>query len=477
VEVSRGGEIADSTFNIKKCANNIKKDKMKKIDVYITMTSAPHFPVGLSLDAFEEAIALLQDDGRVNLFRSKEPIKEYTYREEDGLDELKGRRMDLVILVQGAFTWDNVMLKILDNFGDVPVLLWALEELPFDSGLLERNSLCGTMMNAATLKRIGRMIFYIYGNPEREDARAKLDDIIASVTAKKMVEGSIYGSIGSRPPGFYSSTFDEREVLKKFSIRTVHGELLEILDRYDNIDEGEVKKDVAEMMKLGEMELADRESNEKSSRLFLAIRQFIRENEIDYLGIKCWPELMRRGLNTCMINGRLTDIGIMTGCENDFYGTLTMYIYHLLTGTSPWFADLIHIDRETKNLYLWHCGAAPGSLCSRDFTPKINKQYRGDDRGNTLEFPLKPGAVTVGRIIVTPENRHKIVAFRGEAIEPSYTLRGNWSEVVPEVEADILLENLFELGTAHHYAVVYGDVVERLKHFAKLINIELVVIS
>jgi L-fucose isomerase-like protein len=450
---------------------------MKKIDVYITMTSAPHFPVDLSLGAFEEAAALLKGDGRVNLFRSKGPIKEYTYRKEDGLDELKGKRMDLVVLVQGAFTWDNVMLKILDNFGDVPVLLWALEELPFESGLLERNSLCGAMMNAATLKKIGRTIFYIYGNPEREDARNKLDDIVASVAAKKMVEGSTYGSIGSRPPGFYSSTFDEREVLKTFSIRTVHGELLDILDRYDGIKDDDVKRDIAEMMNLGEMGLADDESNANSSRLFLAIKQFIYENEIDYLGIKCWPELMRRGLNTCMVNGRLTDMGIMTGCENDFYGTLTMYIYHLLTGTSPWFADLIHIDRITKNLYLWHCGAAPGSLCSKDYTPQINKQYRGDDRGNTLEFPLKSGAVTIGRVIATPKGEHRITAFRGEAVEPSYSLRGNWSEVVPEVDADRLLDKLFELGTAHHYAVVYGDVVERLKHFARLMNIELIVID
>jgi L-fucose isomerase-like protein len=453
------------------------KIKNSKIDVYITMTSAPHFPVQLSLAQFEEAASLLKKDGRVNLTRSREPIKEYTYRKEDGLDELRNRRMDLVVLVQGAFTWDNVMLKILDTFGDAPVLLWALEELPFDSGSLERNSLCGTMMNAATLKRIGRTIFYIYGNPEREEAREKLNDIITSIYAKKMVEGSTFGAIGSRPPGFYSSTFDEREVLRRFSIRTVHGELLDILDRYKNVEDEDVKKDIGEMMKLGEMGFADDKSNEESSRLFLAIKQFIGENEIDYLGIKCWPELMRRGLNTCMVNGRLIDIGIMTGCENDFYGTLTMYIYHLLTGTSPWFADLIHIDRKTKNLFLWHCGAAPGSLCTTDSTPKINKQYRGDDRGNTLEFPLKTGAVTIGRVIVTPEGEHKIVVFRGEAVEPSYSLRGNWSEVVPEVEADRLLENLFELGTAHHYAVVYGDVTERLKQFAKLMNIELILIS
>ncbi len=450
---------------------------MKKINLYMTMTSAPHFPVHLSLESYKEAITILEENEQVRLTHSPEPIKEYTHRKEDGLDQLQDKRFDLVILIQGAFTWDNVMLKVLNTFGDVPVILWALNELPFDSGSLELNSLCGMMMNAATLKRIGKTIFYIYGDPTDDKAKEKLDDIIYSIYAKKNIEGSIYGAIGSRPPGFYSSTFDEQEILKRFSIRTVHGELSSILENYKGVDDNEVKNDINEMLKLGEMGLADDESNENSARLFLAIKQFIDENEIDYLGIKCWPELMKQGLNTCMINGRLTDEGTMTGCENDFFGSLTMYIFYLLAGTSPWFADLIHIDPKTRNLYLWHCGAASGSLCSPSTTPKINKQYRGDDRGNTLEFPLKSGTVTIGRLVVTPDNKYQLVFFRGEAVEPSYSLRGNWSEIIPEIDAYSLLDRLFELGTAHHYAVIYGDVTKRLKYLAKLLGIESIVIE
>ena len=71
------------------------------------------------------------------------------------------------------------------------------------------------------------------------------------------------------------------------------------------------------------------------------------------------------GISPCYAMGRLTDRGIMTACEVDVYGALTMLFQYLaaLGKTVPHFIDWTIRHQEQENTFLaWHCGNAPPSL-------------------------------------------------------------------------------------------------------------------
>lgn len=449
---------------------------IKKLNVLVATTATPHFPVKTALEYCHKAKALFSGKSYNVLFNlnfTPGLITEYRPNDHDGLAELSSKNIDLLVIIQGTFTWDNIMMRLADTFPQSSILIWALPESGFASGVLELNSLCGALMNANALKNVKRKHFMVYGDLDNPETVAKAYDILLAAFAVKNVRDSRYGMIGYRPSGFYSSIFDELGIRKKFRIITVHEDLVNLLDSIKEIDPKRVEEDIMRIKALGRCSLSDDESIKNSSRLYLVLKDFFDINKIDFAGIKCWPELMKKRLNPCLANARFTDEGLMTSCEEDFNGALSMRLLYLLQQTSPWFADLIHIDPKKESLYFWHCGSAPKSLCHSGSEAIVNKQFRSPDRCCTLEFPLKEGEVTIARVTSSPDNQYGIFAFRGKAVSPGFSIRGNCSEIIPEVAPHKLLDMIIEHGAAHHYAIIYGDVAGKLQWLAKLLDIDL----
>ena len=105
-------------------------------------------------------------------------------------------------------------------------------------------------------------------------------------------------------------------------------------------------------------------------------------------------------LSPCYVMGTLTDSGVMTSCEADIYGTLTMMIQYLasLETTAPHFIDWTIKHQEKENVFLaWHCGNAPPSMACKK--PGITIKYHsilGESLGiersmGTGEFQVKSG--------------------------------------------------------------------------------------
>jgi L-fucose isomerase-like protein len=223
-------------------------------------------------------------------------------------------------------------------------------------------------------------------------------------------------------------------------------------------------------------------------------------NGINSYGIKCWPELPKRGLNPCFLIGLLNDEGIITGAEADFNGTLTMLIEHYLTdGRIPYLTDLIKVDEEMNTCVFWHCGCASPSLAAGDKQKctdcksnssnensnvkessnnissrvTIQKQFRGLDRGPAAEFPLKEGRLTVARLD-NRDGKYQMFITEGEALPTEMILRGTPSIVRMDAPVNKILKAIIGNGVSHHYAIVYGSHKEKLIEFCRLLNIEVI---
>ncbi|MHB8128053.1 MAG: L-fucose/L-arabinose isomerase family protein, partial [Mobilitalea sp.] len=101
----------------------------------------------------------------VNIIKA-ESLVDSTKAVEDITCQFKKEEVDLVILVYGAFTGDDIPTCLAENLA-VPIVLWAPKEPNFDKkDRLYANALVAVTMNSASLKKLGFPCYTIYGDKE-----------------------------------------------------------------------------------------------------------------------------------------------------------------------------------------------------------------------------------------------------------------------------------------------------------------------
>ncbi len=94
---------------------------------------------------------------------SRETVEQVT-------EEFKKQDVDVIVLVYGAFTGDDVA-SYLAEMVKVPIILWAPYEVPFEmDDRLYSNALCSMTMNAAAIRKLGASYHTVYGSLEDERA-------------------------------------------------------------------------------------------------------------------------------------------------------------------------------------------------------------------------------------------------------------------------------------------------------------------
>jgi L-fucose isomerase-like protein len=199
--------------------------------------------------------------------------------------------------------------------------------------------------------------------------------------------------------------------------------------------------------------------------LYTALRSFVQADHLDGVAIKCWPELKDRFLNPCVVNGIMTDEGVMVGCETDVHGTISMLMEHYLTAGAAFFSDLITFDETANTALFWHCGAASASLAARQELIQLEKHSIGTGSA-TLEFPLRAGRVTVTRLGPL-ETGYRLLIVTGEALQTPMLLRGNNILVKTDLPVRQVIDRIIDKGVEHHYALTYGDLRQDLLELCK----------
>ena len=444
------------------------------IKVGLIVTSASHFPVNKAEESMDK-IANVFPLQKKNLVG---PYLIITLEDaERAIKRFKAEVIDALVIVEGAFTWDNIPALIVQELGNLPLVMWALPEPPMmEGGELSTNSLCGAIMNCAALKKLGRKFKFVYGAPKDEKVLNSLKRYFKGVSVVKKLHHSKYCLVGYRPTGFYNSTFDELSVRRLFGIETIHLSLVDVLEYALSISDEKVKEEVDKIEKKWKIGEATQKDLYNSVKFYKFLLDFSHKNKIDCYGIKCWPEFFKRSLSICFVISRLINEGIMTGCEADFDGTITMLLEYYLTGETPWLADLVHINEKNNTAIFWHCGSASSSLAYDKSEIIIQKQFRGSAHGASIEFPLKTGRVTVARLGIT-QGKYRMFITTGEALPTKMILRGNPSIVKMDVSVERLLEVIVENGVEHHFAIVYGDHKDDLIGVSELLNIKTITVE
>jgi len=444
---------------------------MQRLRVGYLCLARRSFDIDYAEALFEESLAALQAMDVDLVHVSGLSIDEDECKAH--AEHLLAERVDVAIVQYATFSLGALMPGIAQRL-PMPLILWGVPEPTLGGGKLRSNSLCAINMNAHTLMRLGREYEYVFCHPK--DVAAQLKDILSVMYCLKRLRNTRLGLVGYRVPGFYTSTFDELGLRRLTGVEVHHVTLAEVLEETRQVDEAACAKEgEAIRSEACRIEVPDHEID-KAAALYLAFRKIVEQYELDALAVKCWPEFPSLySIAACSTIGRLNHHGIVTSCEGDTLGAVTMLMERYLTGESPIFMDFVHIDEEDNTGIAWHCGAAPVCLSADPSQVELclhTTVEGGGKKGIAAEFAIRGGSPATLARLSAGRNDLRLFFAGGEAVDKGKELRGNPLSIRFDSPVRHVVDVIMKEGLEHHYAVVHADVRPQLRLLAKWLGIE-----
>ena len=388
----------------------------------------------------------------------------------------KNTHVDVMLVHFIGFAPGSI-ITILATAIPAPVILWSIPEAEMTGGRLEINSFCASNLNAFILSKLGRKYKYIFSS--HESVWEKLGQTVKVLSALKTLRKIKIGLVGSRVPGFYTSNFNELELRRVFGIEVQYITLLELIYLADRIPEEEIGKILPRFTSIERDKVTDEELI-KSVRLYLAFRKLAAKYKLDGYAIKCWSDFGDiYGIGVCSCLSFLSTDGIISACEGEINGSVSMLINYLLSGQVPFFCDFIKYDETENTGIVWHCGAASETLCKEGCSGKLCKHGSidgGNKKGVTYEFTLKTGPVTFCNF-GEGKNGHRLLLASGIALDTEQLIKGNPLNIKFDCNVKELVETIIYQGFGHHYTVVHRNVYNELTELCWWLDIELLTVK
>lgn len=416
---------------------------------------------------------------RVKEFLESSPYKTFPQQAvndsslREALVQCREAGCDALVVLQPTMS-DGRLAPILAQQWESSIILWATPERP-EGPMISSNSLVGTHIFASTLRQLHRPFEIVYGDPSVTRAREDLHEAIRVSVAARHLKRAKLGLIGYHAPGFIDMHADPFDLDSAFGAQMHHFGLQELLDNARALPEEAVREDVDRVREMGlPLEDVAAEDLPTNSRLYLAMRQMIEEENLDALAVREWPELPNvMGQWPYLAIVRLNMEEHPTAMEGDVDGALSCLVGELLGLGPAYLSDWLEHDHETVTL--WHMGNAPLGMCEpvgSEYGPRLAKHFN-IPKPMVINANLRAGQpVTLFRLWRC-DGRYLLMAHDAETVAPKRHLMGT------NAAAKIVDRNLYEwfgelchAGMPHHVAVFRGHHQKLLRRFARQANLE-----
>jgi len=409
------------------------------------------------------------------------------------VDELKATGVEVFVAHIPCWTSPNLVVRAVQRMG-LPTVLVSNKH-PGTHGTV------GLLGAAGALDQIGYSHLRIRALFETSEIEDKVLPFIRAASAVHHLHGKVFGLFGGRSLGIDTGTFDPMQWRRMFGVDVEHIDQLEIVRRAELIS-----NDVAREMVTWLEESAasvdydgQRLTPEKlafQTRCYLATKEIIEELGLDFVAIKCMPDLTNHHIPQCISAALLpgpydaqgNKQSIPMACEADGDGALTMELLNLVSGGSPTlFGDLSYLNEETSTIYLPNCGALCSWFAGRAEDPVDNLRHvelRPSFRpsgGAITYFRAAPGPVTLARLY-RRAGKYVMAIIYGEMVEPSMeefqafvAARGSHQLPTAFVRVSLDFDALIDVYGSNHISGVAGYYVHELQHVCHLLDIEAII--
>lgn len=378
--------------------------------------------------------------------------------------ELAAKNVDALIVISGTFHLGHLVLE-LDKVIKKPILLWGLNELPYNGGKIRLNSVCGVNLNASNLFKAGNRQYYSIVSDKVDE------NWIDAIRIKAALNTAHIGIAGFRAHGFFNLGVDDLKAYSQFGMLLDHYELSDIMKQ--EVSSEEVAEKHKKLLEVFDASGVTEQQVQKVAELSAKLKKFVDNNKLTALAIRCWPEFAADfGISPCAAMSLLQSEDYILGCEGDVEGTISMLAHKAVGAETPFLADLSQVDLKEDYALMWHCGVAPCNLWDGKCTRSLDTYFAGG-KGVTADFVMKSGEVMILRFD-SAGGEYRVFMQKGTGIPMEKLLKGTYVKVRFEKHIKDVLDTVVYSGVAHHVSLAYGDYTKALEIFARIMGWEII---
>ena len=455
------------------------KDKKTKVGLIVTMSLDETWPESFVkrvegyLPKSREAIRKLGfevfDCG--DIARTPEKMTEHG-------EELRSKGVHVLVIYVGTWTYSSTAIMAAMK-ADVPVIVWA------DSSIQTFGIVGGSIVRGA-LDEVGIKNYLVYGDFEDKRLLNELKTLISGIAGATKLRGMIYGEGGSRCMGMYTARIDPSEWMKRFGVDVDGFEQVDVIKRSEKYSDEEAIKFLKWMKEeFGGVEPKN-EVMIAQIKLYFALREIIKEKNYDFVSVKCLPEMPSCFTTFCVAHALLNDssndgfgecCSMVSACEADANGALTMQILNNITGSTTMFTDVLYYDYDENMVRMCNCGSQPTDFAkSRKDVVWVTEGLREFDwkiGGACPRYVGKPGKVTIARL--SRVNREYVMLIAtGSALDMPLEKINETNSQQPHVfvKLDCSQDGFISCLRANHVHVVMGDYKKELIKTCEILDIK-----
>ncbi|MFW6267119.1 MAG: fucose isomerase, partial [Halanaerobium sp.] len=293
------------------------------------------------------------------------------------------------------FSQYDLTVNFIKSGGSESIFAENVEYLPQPAYLLAtelHNSLPASLEILSFLNAEGLNGQILHG--EMEELVAEIEELAAYKKVRDSIAEARLGIIGQPSDWLIGSQVDYEHAAHHWGTEFVELELEEIYQALEGVDPAKAKRiaadfldNAAEIVESNEADLVE------ASKIYLALKEVISDNDLDALTIRCFDIVMKLNTTGCLALSLLNNEGLVAGCEGDVPAAFTMFLTHQLTGEMPFMANPAAIDKNKDEILFAHCTVATN--ISRDY---IIRSHFETGIGVGIQGILAEGPVTVFKI-------------------------------------------------------------------------------
>ena len=269
-------------------------------------------------------------------------------------------KIDAVILFSGTWVWAAHLVGAIRDYASSGkgVLLWT------HPGSQGWRPVGGLVMHGGLLE-IGVPHKLVYGAADDPNTVIEISSYAKAAHLKNWLNLSTFGAFGGRGMGQTCGVADPSQWMRVFGIDIDSRDTTELIRAADAITNSEIAALTPRLKELFDKAPDSNVVNERSIRLYLALKKVVEKNEFDFYTIQSFPGLGDNYSATCFAQSMMLEDGHGTSTLGDFNTGLTVLLLTMLSKERVYYGDLQHIDVQKKEIKIIGDGACPPSLAGK----------------------------------------------------------------------------------------------------------------
>jgi hypothetical protein len=272
----------------------------------------------------------------------------------------KNDAVDAVVLFSGTWVWAAHLVGAVRDFAmsGKAVALWT------HPGSQGWRPVGGLVMHGGLLE-VGVPHRFAYGEAQDAEALARLVSWCRAAALRRRLNLATLGTFGGRGMGQTCGVADPSQWMRMFGVDIDTRDTTELIRRAQELPASSLAELEPRLVKLFGKKPPASLANERSMRLYLAIKGIVEKEGWEFYTIQSFPGLGDDFAATCFAQSMMLEDGVGTSTLGDFNTALTVYLLTQLSPERVYYGDLQHIDTGSREIKIIGDGAVPPSLAGQ----------------------------------------------------------------------------------------------------------------